>query len=361
MRLAKFTQAVPEACLAYLDAEDSEADTTDEELLLRSLGIILDERLRTWVNYQPNTAKETIVQPLLESLAESPKLAADNRTVKRLSDALYNWTLPISEYIVSPQNNNLGQNRYRVCFVLTPPKETQANEEQSDWSLDYYLQALDDADFIIHGGLVWQCSQEFLNIGDRTIENPQETLLKGLGLATRIYSPIANSLEQSQPISCNLNPIQVYEFIRATAWQLKDNGLGVILPPGLTQGSSEQRLGIKMTASVNQRKGQRLSLQSMLKYKLEIAVGDRNVSKRDFKKLLAQKSPIVEIDGQWIALQPADGRAAQAVLDKSNEQLDLSVEDALRLSTGDTKTLAKLPVVKFEPTGVLAGLLDNLT
>ncbi|MEN9871659.1 MAG: hypothetical protein RLZZ171_2651, partial [Cyanobacteriota bacterium] len=90
-------------------------------------------------------------------------------------------------------------------------------------------------------------------------------------------------------------------------------------------------------------------------------VGDRTVSKTDFKKLLAQKSPIVEIDGQWIALQPADVRAAQAVLDQSNDQLDLSVEDALRLSTGDTKTLAKLPVVKFEPTGVLAGLLDNLS
>ncbi len=48
-------------------------------------------------------------------------------------------------------------------------------------------------------------------------------------------------------------------------------------------------------------------------------------------------------------------------MDKSNARLDLSVEDALRLSTGDTTTLAKLPVVKFEPTGILAGLLDNLT
>ena len=361
VRLAKFTQTMPEACLAYLDAEDSQVDTTDEELLLRSLGIMLDERLRTWIDYEPTTIKENLVRPLLESLSESPKLAVDNRTIKRLGDALYNWTLPVSEYIVSPQNNNLGQNRYRVCFVLTPPKEIQADEVQSDWSLDYYLQALDDADFIVPAGLVWQCKDEFLNIGDRTIENPQETLLKGLGFATRIYSPVADSLEQSQPINCTLNPIQVYEFIRAIAWQLRDNGLGVIVPPGLTQDNSEQRLGIKMTASVNQRKGQRLSLQSMLKYKLEIAVGDRNLSKQDFKKLLAQKSPIVEIDGQWIALQPADVRAAQAVLDKSNEQLDLSVEDALRLSTGDTKTLAKLPVVKFEPTGVLSGLLDNLT
>ena len=359
VRLAKFTQAIPEACLAYLDAEESEADTTDEELILRSLSMIVDAGLRSWIDDDYNS-KDLIVDPWLRSLGSSSKLSADVKNINRLTNALYNWTLPINEYVINRQNS-LGLNRYRVCFILTPPAETTDNGEQSDWSLNYYLQALDEPNFVVDAATIWQCAGEFLNIGERTIENPQETLLKGLGLATRIYEPIGDSLEKSQPVNCSLDPIQVYQFIRAIAWQLQDNGLGVIVPPGLTPGNSEQRLGIKMTASVPQTKGDRLSLQSMLKYKLEIAVGDRTVSKRDFKKLLAQKSPLVEIDGQWIALQPADVKAAQAVLDKSNEQLNLSVEDALRLSTGDTKTLAKLPVVKFEPTGVLAGLLDNLT
>ena len=43
---------------------------------------------------------------------------------------------------------------------------------------------------------------------------------------------------------------------------------------------------------------------------------------------MAQKSPLVEVNGEWIALQPADVRAAQAILDQANEQLNLSVEDA---------------------------------
>jgi SNF2 family DNA or RNA helicase len=360
VRLAKFTQALPEACLAYLDAEPSQADTTDEGLLLRSLSLLLDARLRSWINYQPNVYKDLSVEPWLRSLSTSPLLETSTRDANRLISALYSWTLPISEYVVNRQND-LGLNRYRVCFVLAPPLETKEDGEQQDWSLNYYLQALDNPDFIVDAATIWQCSADFLQIGDRTIENPQETLLKGLGLATRIYEPVRDSLNRSQPISCSLDPIQVYELIRAKVWQFRDNGLGVILPPGLTNDNREQRLGIKMTAGVSQRKGERLSLHSMLKYKLEIAVGDRTVSKTDFKKLLAQKSPIVEIDGQWIALQPADVRAAQAVLDQSNDQLDLSVEDALRLSTGDTTTLAKLPVVKFEPTGVLAGLLDNLS
>ena len=361
VRLAKFTQAIPEACLAYLDAEESEADTTDEELILRSLLMMLDARLRSWIDVEEyNFNKDLSSEPWLRSLGDDPLLEAQPQNANRLVNAVYNWTLPIEEYIVN-RYRNLTLNRYRVCFVLTPPVGVAENGEQNDWSLNYYLQALDNPDFVVDAATVWRCSAEFIKIGDRTIENPQETLLKGLGLATRIYDPIRGSLNRGQPVKCRLNPIQVYEFIRAIAWQLRDNGLGVIMPPGLTNDNSEQRLGIKMTASVPQKKGERLSLQSMLKYKLEIAVGDRTVSKRDFKKLLAQKSPIVEIDGQWIALQPSDVKAAQAVLDKSNDQLDLSVEDALRLSTGDTKTLAKLPVVKFEPTGVLAGLLDNLS
>ena len=360
VRLAKFTQALPEACLAYLDAEESQADTTDEGLLLRSLSLLVDTRLRPWIDYNPNSYKDASIEPWLRSLSGSPLLETDPQNANRLANAVYSWTLPISEYVVNRQNE-LGLNRYRVCFVLTPPMETTENEQQPDWSLNYYLQALDNPDFVVDATTVWQCPAEFLQIGDRTVENPQETLLKGLGLATRIYEPVRASLNRSQPTSCSLDPIQVYEFIRAKVWQLRDNGLGVILPPGLTNDNREQRLGIKMTAGVSQKKGERLSLHSMLKYKLEIAVGDRTVSKEDFKKLLAQKSPIVEIDGQWIALQPSDVRAAQEVLNQSNEQLELSVEDALRLSTGDTKTLAKLPVVKFEPTGVLAGLLDNLS
>lgn len=362
IRFAKFSQLLPAACLAYGDLKLASESTQASELLLRSLMIILDARLRSWLDYSPSSAKDITVQPWLRSLSELDNtLELDPKNIDRLKNALYNWTLPISEFVVSSENQNLGKNQYRVCLLLQPPNLREKNSEQPDWNLEYYLQALDEPEFTINAAHIWQCATESLTWQGRTIPNPQESLLKGLGLATRIYSPIADSLQTSQPVSCQLNPIQVYEFIRSIAWQLQNNGLGVILPPGLTPGESEQRLGIKITAGVDKKKGERLNLQSLLKYKLEIAVGDKTVSKQDFKNLLDQKSPIVEINGQWLALQPSDVKAAQAVLNKSNEQMDLSVEDVLRLSTGDTKVLAKLPVVNFSATGVLAGLINNLT
>ncbi len=70
---------------------------------------------------------------------------------------------------------------------------------------------------------------------------------------------------------------------------------------------------------------------------------------------------MVEINGEWITLQPADVHAAQRILNKSNEPLSLSVEDALRISIGENQTLAKLPVVNFEASGVLQEFIHNIT
>jgi len=92
-----------------------------------------------------------------------------------------------------------------------------------------------------------------------------------------------------------------------------------------------------------------------------LAIGDKTISKKEFDRLMALKSPLVEVGGEWIALQPSEVRAAQAIFTESKDQMSLSVEDALRLSTGDTTTLAKLPVVNFEASGALQELITNLT
>jgi SNF2 family DNA or RNA helicase len=358
IRLAKFSQIMPDACLSFNN------QIQKQELLLDFLTKIIDAQVREWSDYTLSTAKNITITPWLRSLFSLDNIInTDSKNRQRLTNAIYNWQLPLQEYIVSENNHNLAQNRYRLALVLEPPIQAAEKSVQGNWQLKYCLQALDDTDLIIEAETIWNCSNDTLEYQQRSIENAQEILLKGLGLATRLYEPITNSLNETNPVSCQLNPIEVYQFIRSTAWQLQNNGLGVILPPGLASGENEQRLGIKITAEVAQTKTKntRLSLQSLLQYQLQIAVGDTTLSKANFEKLLAQQSPIVEVDGKWLALQPADVKAAQAILDRSQTELNLSVEDALRIATGDTKTLAKLPVVKFAATGILGELIDNLT
>jgi SNF2 family DNA or RNA helicase len=366
-RFAKFSQSMPPAC--YVDRFERESEEQfkinielAQQVLLNFLTVIVDSQLRSYLDLKLDSYKAQTLQPWLQSLLEEKaNFSLNEKEYRRLETALDRWTLPIQEYLVGSPNNKLGQKLFRTCVILQPPKQTNTDEAQSNWFLKYSLQALDDSEFIVDAARIWQHPDEHLVIQTKAIEQPQETLLKGLGLASRLYAPIANSLQASKPIECELNPIEVYEFIRSIAWQLQDSGLGVVLPPGLASDTQESRLGIKINAEVSSKKGERLSLKSLLEYKLEIAIGEQTVSKEEFERLLAQKSPFVEVNGQWLALQPADVRSAQAVLNKSNQEISLSVEDALRLSTGDTKTLAKLPVVNFEASGILQELINNLT
>ena len=351
-RLAIALQVMPSVCLAY-DSPDKQT------LLLDFLGNILDAQVRELIEFPTNLSKDAKIYPWLQSLSENISILDwDNKAKQRLEMALYNWTFPLQNYLVNPHNNQLGKNQFRLCFTLEPPARDLREVGEGNWSLGYHLQALDNPDILVNAASIWT---EQITLKNRILEDPQETLLKGLGLAARLYTPIKQSLQESKPIQCPLDSIQVYEFLRSIIWQLQDVGLGVILPEGLTQGSKETRLGIKVEAEVTTKKGERLSLKSLLNYKLKLVIGEQTISKEDFEKVLAQKSPIVEINGQWLALQPTDVKAAQSILNQAHEQVNLSVEDALRINTGDTRTIAKLPVVGFEASGVLEQLLNNLT
>jgi SNF2 family DNA or RNA helicase len=350
-RFRFFCQTMPSVCLAY------QAESSPQEVLLGYLSAVINTQVQQWSDSNLILGKDNAVATWAQSLSgEDVTLEPD--TVQRLSKAIENWTTPVQDYLVHPLTHQLGENPYRLCFCLTPPTDGEMNWGHTDWKLQYALQAVDDADYLIDAETIWQNPVDELDYQGRTIEQPQEVFLKNLGVAARLYNPIEASLEKDLPTHSNLNPIEVYEFIRGRVWQLQNSGFGVILPPGLEQGE-EKRLGIKVKANVSPKKSERLGLKSLLNYKLELAVGDKRLSKAEFERLLAQKSPLVKVKDEWIALQPADVKAAQEILATSSQET-LAVEDAVRLSQGEERVFAKLPIVDFQAEGVLKDLVDTL-
>ena len=355
-RLAEFTQSMPLVCQ---DVETLHATSLHpQSIILNFLRHAIDIQVQNWVeSLSPPTATSPLPEWLQALCSAKENLDVEPMAIARLDTALSTWTTSIQQHLVTPTTQGLTQNLFRTCLVLQPPEPDEAN-----WRLDYCLQAMDEADLLVDAKTIWRHPVEQLDYHGRTIEQPQETLLKGLGLASRLYPPLEASLHERCPRFCELNPVQVYEFIKASAWRLQDSGLGIILPPGLAPGSGEKRLGISITAEApKSKKDERLGLQSLLKFKWDLAIGDTKLSKSEFQRLMSLKSPLVEVNGEWIALQPADARAAHTILTASKEDMSLSVEDALRLATGDTKTLGKLPVVHFEASGALQELITNLT
>lgn len=366
-RLFKFSQLMPTGCLAYSKELKSEMNIKinfleSQQLILDFLRSIIDIYLRSFSKHNSLLNQDLLVQQWLRSLTQiNPSFIVCNKNLKRLENALYNWSLSIQEYLVTSTNVTLGVNQFRVCFCLEIPILKSVNQTDIYWDLKYYLQALDDREILVDAKTIWEHPVEQFLWKNKTIKNPQETFLKGLGVASRLYSPIAESLQESQPLYCRLNPMQVYEFIQSNATILEDNGLGVILPSSLVRGKEEKRLGISIDVEVESSKEERLNLQSLLSYKLELAIGQQTISKKEFERLLAQKSPLVKINEEWIILNQSDIRAVNTILNNSCEPLKLSVEDALRFSIGDKKVISKLPVINFKTSGILQEIINNFT
>ncbi|PSB28102.1 DEAD/DEAH box helicase [Stenomitos frigidus] len=298
--------------------------------------------------------KVAIASPVREWLQALGQATAsvDAAGLDSLEAALTNWTAPL-------QYNGAQQNLFRTCLYLHPPQASQ-----NQWLLEYFLQSADDDDFLVSALTIWGNPVEQLHYRGRTIDRPQETLLMGLGLASRLYAPIEPSLQEARPQFCSLTALQAYDFLKVTAWRLQDSGLGVVLPPSLANQSGwANRLGLKIQAqSAKLNKGQvRLGLQSLLNFRWELSIGGQSLSKAEFDRLVALNAPLVEINGEWVELRPQDIRAAQTFFASRKDQTALSLEDALRISTGDTQTIEKLPVVSFEASGPLQELITTLS
>ncbi|PMB54255.1 ATP-dependent helicase [Fischerella thermalis CCMEE 5201] len=378
-RLEKFSQQMPLACRTYQGAGeigrlgDGEKNhpispsphhpisidfpVEPQELLLGFLNSTIDAQVREMFGSQPVLEARVMaslpgaVRQWLQSLTgASDTVNAEPMGLERLEAALKAWTMPLQYQLA-------GKNLFRTCFVLRPPESGE-----TDWILAYFLQAPDDPEFLVDAETIWQHPVESFVYRGRTIKQPQETFLRGLGLASRLYPIIAPSLDTGYPQSCHLKPIQAYEFIKSVKARLEDNGLGVVLPASLANREGwANRLGLKITAQTPNQKQGRLGLQSLLNFQWQLAIGGQTLSKKEFDKLVALNSPLVEINGEWVELRPQDIKTAQAFFASRKEQMALSLEDALRLSTGDTQTIEKLPVVSFEASGALQELITTLT
>ncbi|MGD1899246.1 MAG: DEAD/DEAH box helicase [Phormidesmis sp.] len=362
-RLKDFCDRLPLICRSYPAPAPKKASplkvdlpAANDSLVRNFLETLVDAQVRSTAqsNSIPAAAPLSKDLPLREWLASlgasDPHFESTPAGVVRLNDAINTWTSPL-------QNLADVVEGFRTCFTLIPPDSGTQN-----WTLRYGLQAIDDGDYTVDARLIWQHPTDELTYQERTVESPQETLLAGLGRATRLYEPIKQTLIEQSPTECVLGPIEAFQFLKMSAWRLQDSGFGVVLPDNLVDPSKvgASRLGLQISATAPP-KTQRLGLQSLLNFQWDLSVGGQILTKSEFDELITQGTPLVEINGQWVELRPQDVRAAKDFFEKRKGQTKLTVEEALRISTGDNQLIDKLPVVKFDASGKLDELITTMT
>ena len=378
-RVKLLAGAMPPVCRAFLQEDEGaasrpalpEAQSLVDDFLQQTVDALVRDSAGA------STPAATVRRPE-RARRRSPAQATAERWVTALTSgqaqvegepaALEALGLAVDQW--TAQLRDHGQaDAFRTCFRLEPPPSTAVS---SEWILRYFLQAADEPSLLVPAAAVWKARDRKLSYLNRRFDDPQERLLADLGRAARFCPAVEASLRQARPEGASLSAEEAYRFLRETAWLLEESGFGVLLPAWWTRGGAKgPRLGVRarLRPAGSEAGGMAsgaLSLEGLVQFDWELALGDQPISRREFEQLAALKVPLVQVRGQWVELKPEEIRAAARLWEaqaKGSRRGGLgtaggtmSLGDALRLGLGQEDAVGGLPVAGV----VAAGWVDDL-
>jgi len=331
-RMVQLAEAMPPLCRA---AGANPEDTMPPRMLLESfLNHMTDAGARAW-NDAPKVTGNTATANWLRALfSHDPVVQGNTEQLQHLLSSYRAWerTLTVA-----------GDKHYRVAFRLEAPPS-----DEETWDLHYLLQARDDASLIVPAAEVWDGQGGILEQINRRFRRPQERLLTGLGYAARFFEPIQQSLQEQKPTSVQLKAQEAFDFLRQVAPQLQQSGFGLLTPPWWNKPGT--RLGVRL--QLGQSRSQtssdvstgHMQLDNLVRYQWQLSIGDTDLTREEFDALVALKSPLVQIRGQWVQLDPDQIEAAIQFWQQQTLEGEMSLHEAMNLGLGGIDTHTGLPV-----------------
>ena len=347
-RLTRLLETMPPLCRA--ETASSESAPPPRIILETFLNIVVDGLARRWAHGQQARLADTSRDPaylwLAALLGLDPQVVATPDQLDHLNQSHRHWLRNL---------HVAGDKAFRVAFRLeAPPQQLEQEKEEKKWQLHYLLQARDDPSLLVPAQQVWQAKGNVLNTLNRRFEKPQEKLLAGLGYAANRFIPLRDSLKAARPVAHSLSTQEAFDFLRESAPILESSGFGVLVPPWWNKPGT--RLGVRLKMASGKGPGSdvipsgNLNLDNLVSYKWELSLGDTALTREEFEALVALKSPLVQIRGQWVQLDPEQIEAAIRFWEKQDLEAEVGLPEAMRMSLGAIDAAGGLPVdgVEFE-------------
>jgi len=351
-RFRRLAAALPPAAHA-VSAGGGARVWAPEDLLLEFLDAVADGLLRDEAESpMPVGRWEGRLAAALIEPAADPVFLGSGVLERGLVEALVQWA--------APARGAPASRAPRLCLKL----DTPANGERAGWRLGYLLQAADDPSLLLPAGDVWRAAGRRRDWLDRTFGEPRQVLLRELARAGRLFPPIEASLDGPAPEAVRLDTSAAWGFLAGAASTLGEAGFGVLLPAELAS-SGQGRIRLQMRVGGGSAKvagavaGTRLSLDTVLEYRWQAALGDQPLTPEEFAQLVAMKRPLVHWRGQWVLLDPAEIVEVAQLLAKRGGRVTAREALAAALGEGLPPEGARPPVT-IVAEGPLAGLLERL-
>jgi SNF2 family DNA or RNA helicase len=377
-RLSRLARAMPSACKAIRRDADSPPGISSATLLSSFVGGMVDELVRS--SSSSSSAAERLAPipskgrkkgPVFDSIHDQwlhalrsfdGKMEESEAELARFALQVEDWHRPVTSAAASA---------FRLCFRLdepepveeaAPPRKRGRAIQQSpeDWTVHYLLQAADDPSLLVPAEHVWTAKGRGASVLKRENFNAREYLLSALGQASSLCPNIEASLEGAAPAGYRLDTGGAHEFLTQRAWALEQAGFGTLLPAWWTRKGTKLKLTAR--AAVNSPKMQAsagLSLDTIVQFNWELALGGEPLTFKELQDLAALKSGLVKVRGQWVELNPEE---IQAAVDfwKKQAKGEATAREVVRMALGAQGAPGSIPFEGVRATGWIAKVLSEL-
>lgn len=359
-RLTRLHGAMPPLCRA--ETADPALAPAPRLVLDSFLQVMVDALVRQWalahlplvLSRRDPGRRDPAFQWLLALFEPDPAVPGSPAQLKHLAQNHQLWLRNL---------HAAGDTTFRVAFRLEAPLQQGQAARGQQWQLHFLLQARDDPSLLIPAQQVWQAKGRVLRALNHRFEQPQEKLLAGLGYAARLFEPLQAGLKTAAPTALTLTGTEAYTFLREGAPLLEASGFGVLVPPWWNKPGTRLGVRLKMTSRHSQNPDaipkSKISVDNLVRYQWELSLGDVALTREEFEALVALKSPLVEIRGQWVQLDPEQIEAAIRFWEKQRLEAEVSLAEAVRLGLGTTETAEGLPVEQVEYEGWFKEWMDR--
>jgi len=354
-RAAQLARAMPPACrgLAASRVDEVRASQALMEDFLRE---VTNACVHQWAGPPPPRRGRRSAQPAScwaeALLGDDPTIDTPPSQLSILHDQWQSWTESLRVAAEAP---------FRICFRLEPP-DTAADRPGEDWMLRFFLQATDDLSLLVPARRVWSAQDRILRFLNHRFDQPQERLLAGLGLASRLFPPLERSLRSARPEACRLTVHEAYTFLREVAPLLEASGFGVLVPPWWSKRRAPLSVRARLSSEGTTEGVGRgiLSMDSIVHYDWQLTLGEEALSWEEFNRLASLKTSLVRVRGQWVELDPEQVEAAIRFWEHHRGQEEMRLREALRLGLEQKGEAEGLPITGVEAGGWIADLLRQL-
>ncbi len=302
-KFGKLAEAMPLSCFSFpMNEKLGKIEVNPQTLLNDFLNCAIDSAVRSSIKkerlsfFRPRTSHDVWLLGLTKS---HPDLYISDLDARDIESSLDTW----ESRLQAASSKGL-----RSCLRLEPPEK-----EGKEWSLVYLMQATAEPSFMVPAEDIWTKSSAAAKLEEISGSNPEERMLSSLILAGQLYPPIAASLKKARPNRIALNADQAYLFLKDAAPVLANTGFGLILPPWW-KSETAPRLSLSLNIKSNMESG--LGMDSLINFKWRIALGDTELTEKEFETLSNLKIPLVELRGQWVEV---DRETLQKAIDFLNQ------------------------------------------